>query len=1169
MFTSVFYRFRFRAPSRRPGWGRTKAGRGLSLEKLEDRALLANFTVNVDSIAGNGAADAMCDIDRQAPGDQCSFNAALYAASVTPDADTISFAVPALNLGSNSPNLGGQITIDGLLAGGDKVQFNGDLRLFDDLTVRNLRVVGSVIFFSGSNGAMVNDNEIAGQILFNQDAADTHIVNNRVNGTGGIYSIYATNNLEIKGNWVTGGGSIALKAGAGNFIENNVVLGSSDSFVGQGHGITLGINTTANIIRGNSVGVDPLTNQIVPIEHNGLDIYGNGHTIVANTVAGSRVGIFLSGDRSGGHQVQENRIGTDQTGTLNLGNETFGIFISGGGNTVGGPTAADGNIIAFNGSGGVVVFGFAGSSQASGNRIQGNRIFDNGGPGINLGDDSNDVGDADVGPNQLQNHPVVTQSCDGDILLTLDSTPRKQFVIDFYSNPAIGPTGNEGHVYLGAGTVTTDDNGHVSIASPFRPHDGEILSATASDEFGNTSEFSRLESRSPVIFLPGIGGTFSTPEAHGDWIVNRGVAPETLQIDPIGLTYTDLLKTLANAGYQEGRDLVTMNYDWRLPPAPDDGIADGRITGLTAADISRPRVGGEFRHGVDYLGGTLRKLVDGWSSNCPGLPLESVDVIAHSTGGLVTRAYIQSDAYNGIYEGNKRLPSINRFVMLDVPNQGASKPWNPLHDDWGYDTSYRFLSNFAEAAYRKLANGQTIRGPDYDIQRGTGPDEGRIRFVDVTIEDGEPTRDLDTTSRFIQLYIPTLRTLLASYDFIDNGDGTQSNVNLTADRNWLALDLNGGADVNAFAERVGQAIAVYGDGETTPTTVTRQTCSGLVCPDRYSILDSYFDNDRVEGEVYWTDNTTTEGDETVPLVSLVGQFQNDARVIKSRWDKGENTNDSVSHSEIVMNRDVQRAILEFLGKDPSNVVVSYGSQRGATGLNDGYALIVDPVEAIVTDANGNRLGYSSETGVLAEIPNSVYLGAADGIGFVFGPVALPLRLRLTGLGESYFVELSGGQGGRIVEFEASGDLASGATRSHDIQLSSPASWQNPINPADVNGDGQVAPLDALLVINELTARIFSDPESGQLDPIDVPPTTFLDVNGDGFLAPLDALLVINQLPSTAPRASGSASRGDAVPEPEISGNLLQGRASSTRNRFSRRLGAVPAWLDRFPAPLVT
>lgn len=86
-------------------------------------------------------------------------------------------------------------------------------------------------------------------------------------------------------------------------------------------------------------------------------------------------------------------------------------------------------------------------------------------------------------------------------------------------------------------------------------------------------------------------------------------------------------------------------------------------------------------------------------------------------------------------------------------------------------------------------------------------------------------------------------------------------------------------------------------------------------------------------------------------------------------------------------------------------------------------------------------------------------------------------------------------------------------------------WQNPSVPTDVDGVNGTTPLDALLVINELTERLLSDPETGKLNLSPNPPP-FLDVNNDTFLTPLDALLVINALPSKAARAPISSSMTD-------------------------------------------
>jgi hypothetical protein len=96
----------------------------------------------------------------------------------------------------------------------------------------------------------------------------------------------------------------------------------------------------------------------------------------------------------------------------------------------------------------------------------------------------------------------------------------------------------------------------------------------------------------------------------------------------------------------------------------------------------------------------------------------------------------------------------------------------------------------------------------------------------------------------------------------------------------------------------------------------------------------------------------------------------------------------------------------------------------------------------------------------------------------------------------------------------------------------------------VNFDNAVSPLDALLAINELSNRVYSDVTTGQLDEFDdIPPGGFLDVNDDGAVSPIDALLIINDLPDTSsiPPAAASFAAVDiapiTVPEP-TSGPML-------------------------------
>ncbi len=72
---------------------------------------------------------------------------------------------------------------------------------------------------------------------------------------------------------------------------------------------------------------------------------------------------------------------------------------------------------------------------------------------------------------------------------------------------------------------------------------------------------------------------------------------------------------------------------------------------------------------------------------------------------------------------------------------------------------------------------------------------------------------------------------------------------------------------------------------------------------------------------------------------------------------------------------------------------------------------------------------------------------------------------------------------------------------------STAVWQNPVDPLDVNDDGSVAPIDVLIIVNELNTT------GPRLLPTERPQDAmfYLDPNGDKHIAPLDALIIINHL----------------------------------------------------------
>src|SRR5690348_6139953 len=66
-------------------------------------------------------------------------------------------------------------------------------------------------------------------------------------------------------------------------------------------------------------------------------------------------------------------------------------------------------------------------------------------------------------------------------------------------------------------------------------------------------------------------------------------------------------------------------------------------------------------------------------------------------------------------------------------------------------------------------------------------------------------------------------------------------------------------------------------------------------------------------------------------------------------------------------------------------------------------------------------------------------------------------------------------------------------------------WQNPFVIRDVDSNGIVAPFDALIAVNELNARQFSDVAGNLANRAEHPDAPYYDTNGDGRFVPLDLL----------------------------------------------------------------
>jgi CSLREA domain-containing protein len=296
-------------------------------------------------------------------------------------------------------------------------------------------------------------------------------------------------NSVVRGLSITrfpGGYAIGLVGADNNTIEGNFVGITPDGQAGgnAGDAVVISIGASGNTVGGTS----PPARNIIS---------GNGSSFIS--IAD---GVVIHDSGTTANKVMGNYIGTTKSGTGNLGNTGQGIVIRVSGNLIGDNDRSDGltnaaNIIAFNGLDGVNV---SGGTTSVRNAITRNSIFSNARLGIDLdppeGVTPNDgVGDADTGPNTLQNFPVISSARSGGgkatIKGTLESTQSGTFTIQFFSNPK--GARDEGKKFVGE-TIVNDADGDgimsFNTKSALKVKAGLFVTATATDGTGNTSEFS-------------------------------------------------------------------------------------------------------------------------------------------------------------------------------------------------------------------------------------------------------------------------------------------------------------------------------------------------------------------------------------------------------------------------------------------------------------------------------------------------------------------------------------------------------------------------------------------------------------------------------------------------------------------------------------------------------
>jgi pimeloyl-ACP methyl ester carboxylesterase len=523
----------------------------------------------------------------------------------------------------------------------------------------------------------------------------------------------------------------------------------------------------------------------------------------------------------------------------------------------------------------------------------------------------------------------------------------------------------------------------------------------------------------PVLLVPGImgssvgwGGPYPIlPREPPDWKEFPKKTKSWGLHDPLGIAgWRDLYyNSLEPLGYKLGCTVFPVPYDWRM-------------------DIN------------DAAREYLKKWIDE-AKNKAGT--SKVNIIAHSMGGLLTRAYIQSEGYDN---------DIDRFAMVGTPNHGSSLTYYMVE---GGDPVE------ADNAALKTDPGSIIPYLFHFYERTSGRMYSTYNRLPLA-----PVGSLAYRLQMYNLYkdhIPSAAQLLPTYGFLD------SDRSLDCVKNQFLIDLNSDSDINRMGNVEGKVITKLFAGNGTNTTLNGITAGPKIC-------SAPLYKDGVPLNLLLT--SEGDGDGTVLLSSAslgIGQEissrdASHAKLVKAYSDPFSSPPLKAEENIVVFiyGHDVTSSIAQ-------NTLASAESQ---STTNQVAVMLFGRGRILVTDPSGKRCGLDPVTDeLLDEIPeNDVSMdGEKAAVSFANGADGNYTISVKNAFNEDYRLAVSYIDDGSVVQKEVAGfnhantiaipfTMNSAATNKITIN-------QTPLAPANLQADA----IDSGGLKTRLTWSASSDP----------------------------------------------------------------------------------------------
>jgi len=511
-----------------------------------------------------------------------------------------------------------------------------------------------------------------------------------------------------------GHGVYLKNAGAGNILGGE---GSKFRNVISGNGVN-GVQiekTDSTVVAGNFIGCDVSGSRKLGNQLHGIFLYtaaaytriGGDKAAEGNVISANLGhGVLFQGNLVKNCVLRNNMIGADAAGTLDLGNERYGLYIYGGSsdNTIG-PF----NHILFNKKYGI---GIAGSYTLR-NQILQNSISNNMQSAVQLSSGAN------AGVLPPGNLKVTAQGVSG--------TAPGGSVVEIYSDPA-----EEGAWFEAA--ITSDRAGHFLWAGVPK---GPSITATVTDGDGNTSEFCP-----PLRILPFVvTTTLDSVEGSLRWAINgSNITPDADRI------LFDIPQT--DPGYQAAEGIWVIKPTKALPILTGGQVEiDGRsqtvghgdsnpfgpeifIDGSLAGDRAK---GLEIRSAQNWLhdigiGGFSQNAIVLYGDACRhnrvtgcfvGLKADGKSTLPNNSWSGIVIASADSNIIGGVGEGLRNV--IGGMGLQGILLSGISCTGNKVQNNYvGLDVS-------GSRALPNLKDGIRLeKGPANNLIGGSGAEYRNI-----------------------------------------------------------------------------------------------------------------------------------------------------------------------------------------------------------------------------------------------------------------------------------------------------------------------------------------------------------------------------------------------------------------------------------------------------------